>query len=95
MGDGMMMPIDAGVLKSVRKARKVGRRKLAKLTGLTERQISKLEGADVSEVPPEQMVRISGALQVSAVVLSGEEPVTGFDMIPLASRCCTVKGCCG
>ena len=91
----MMLPIDSQVLKSVRKARKVGRPKLAKLTGLTERQISKLEGADISEVPPEQMVRISSALQVSAVVLSGDEPVTGFDMIPLASKCCSIKGCCG
>ncbi|MEO0372002.1 MAG: helix-turn-helix domain-containing protein [Pseudomonadota bacterium] len=91
----MMMSIDAKVLKSVRKARKVGRPKLAKLTGLTERQLSKLEGAVVTELAPAQMMRISDALQVPAVVLSGEEPVSDLDMMPLATPCCSNKGCCG
>ncbi len=37
------LTIDAARLKTVRKARKIGRPKLAKLVGLTERQLAKLE----------------------------------------------------
>ncbi|MEM7732322.1 MAG: helix-turn-helix domain-containing protein [Pseudomonadota bacterium] len=91
----MMMPIDAKVLKTVRKARKVSRPKLAKWTGLTERQISKLEGAAICEVEPAKMMCLSEALQVPAVVLSGEEPVSDMDMVPLSTPCCSNKGCCG
>ncbi|MEM6589742.1 MAG: helix-turn-helix domain-containing protein [Pseudomonadota bacterium] len=91
----MMLPIDANVLKTVRKARKVGRPKLAKLTGLTERQISKLEGAAICEIEPATMTCLSEALKVPELVLSGEEPVSEMDMVPLATPCCSNKGCCG
>lgn len=37
--------LDPARLKTIRKARKIGRPKLARLAGMTERQIARLEGA--------------------------------------------------
>ena len=92
----MTAMIHSGALKAIRTARKVGRPKLAKLTGMTERQIAKLEtsAAEQSEVSDTVMVRISDALKVPSDVLSGETPVCEADMIPMVSTKCA-SGCCG
>lgn len=91
----MMETIDAATLKTVRTARKVGRPKLAKLIGVTERQISKLESAEAGagEIPAFQLMRISEALMVPMAVLSGEDPITEADLRPLSSACCTRCSC--
>ncbi len=45
------LTIDPLRLKTVRKARKLGRPKLAKLVSLTERQLTKLETAKTAPLP--------------------------------------------
>lgn len=86
----------AETLKTVRKARKVGRPKLAKLTGMSERQISKLENANAvhPEITTGMLLRISDALQVPSGVLTGEVDVSEEDMQPLCGTSCS-SGCCG
>ena len=92
----MTAMIHSGTLKTIRTARKVGRPKLAKLTGITERQIARLEtaAAEHSQVSDALMIRLSDALNVSTDVLSGETQACETDMIPMVSSKCT-NGCCG
>lgn len=93
----MSATIDTATLKTIRKARKIGRPKLAKLTGMTERQISRLEANDVgmADIAPGVLTRISDALRVPSAVLTGELPATEEDMKPLSEICCSTPGCCG
>lgn len=86
--------IDAAILKTVRKARKLGRPRLAKMTKLTERQIARLEGAGAGHhaAPDGAAPRIATALQVPVEVLAGDMPLKDADLVP-ASQC--TKGCCG
>lgn len=93
----MTAMIEAGTLKTIRKARKIGRPKLAKLTGTTERQISRLEakGAGPIEIAPGLLMRLSDALWVQAGVLTGDVPLSDADLGPLPATCCSNKGCCG
>lgn len=88
--------IDATILKTVRKARKLGRSRLAKLSGLTERQIAVLEGGTKSsvQVSPQAITRVSEALNVPVGILTGEMELTESDLVPLANSTCT-SGCCG
>ena len=79
------------LLKTVRKARKIGRPRLAKLTGLTERQIARFETG--TGVPSGALAKLSAALQVPESVLTGEEPLADEDLMPAAEGC--TKGCCG
>ncbi len=86
--------VDATRLKSIRKARKIGRPKLAKLTGLTERQLTKLETAKTAMVAETVLLKVSDALQVPLPALTGEIDVSPEDLQPSAVTTCT-SGCCG
>ncbi|RYH02539.1 XRE family transcriptional regulator [Salipiger sp. IMCC34102] len=89
-----MISIEPKRLNQIRRARGLGRPRLAKLSGLTERQIARLEGAISSNdgCTEDVLVRLASALQVQPDTLTGSEPLTTED-IPLArpSRGC---GCC-
>lgn len=88
--------IDAERLKTIRKARKIGRPKLAKLSGLTERKVAKLEAsAGQQETLPEVTIeRLSHALQIPALVLTGDLPMDESDLQAATKSSCT-SGCCG
>jgi len=88
--------IDANTLKTVRKARKIGRPKLAKMAGLTERQIARLEGAGAmgGTFPSDTVLRVAAALQVPAETLTGELDLIDDDLVPASEKQCT-SGCCG
>ncbi len=84
------------ILKTVRKARKLGRSRLARLSGLTERQISRLEGATPikSGLQSDTILRVATALNVPAGVLAGTIPLNDDDLSPASKVTCT-NGCCG
>ena len=88
--------LDAEKLKTVRKARKIGRPKLAKLAGTTERQIARLEtsGAAHGQVSDAMMDRIAAALQVPLGALTGHLDLVDGDLVPASETKCT-SGCCG
>lgn len=83
-------------LKTICKARKLGRQRLAKLSGLTERQIARLEGAGPAEgrLASDVVVKVSGALNVPPDVLTGAMPMSDEDLTPASEAKCT-NGCCG
>ena len=81
-------------IKTIRKARKIGRPKLAKLSGLTERQLSKLETSAGATIAPSALERLSDALQVPLPTLTGEFEVAEDDLTPIATKKCS-SGCCG
>ena len=68
-------------LTQIRKMRGIGRPKLAKLSGLPERQIARLEGAlPLKSEPSEEMLkRLSHALRVRPEAFSGDAPLTDAD----------------
>lgn len=88
------LTIDPTTLKSLCKARKLGRPRLAREAGLTERQVARLEGGGPAQgsVTPEQVVKLSAMLQVSADVLVGAAPLHELDLAPRAKSPCS---CCG
>ncbi|WP_341368373.1 helix-turn-helix transcriptional regulator [Yoonia sp. BS5-3] len=87
--------IDAPTLKTIRKARKLGRPRLARLAGLSERQLSRLEQAAAGAgMQTDTLSRLALALDVPEGVLTGAIPVTEADLTPLAASKCT-SGCCG
>ncbi|MEP2783432.1 MAG: XRE family transcriptional regulator [Pseudoruegeria sp.] len=91
----MTIAIDPTIFKTLRKARKIGRPKLAKLVGLTERQIMRLESTKkAQEVSPLTVERFSAAMQVPAGVLTGELPLVEEDLQQAVKPTCT-SGCCG
>ncbi len=90
----MTATLDAGTLKTVRKARKIGRPRLARLAGLTERQIARLETSAQGAVPQDVLMRLSAALQVPVEALTGALPLIDEDLIPAAQSSCK-NGCCG
>lgn len=87
--------INDSVLKTVRKARKIGRTRLAKLTGLTERQITRLETGKGARISQTALNQISVALQVPPEVFTGEQPITDDDLLPASEVCQTGCSCCG
>lgn len=90
-----MASIDTQILKTIRTSRKIGREKLAKLTGLTERQIAKLESAACpTDVAETWIFRLSLALDVPEAVLTGEVPASDIHKQPLPAKACG-SGCCG
>jgi len=89
-----LLNIQSDRLKAIRKGRKIGRPKLAKLSGLTERKLAKIEGAALFAVPQSTLGKLSTALQVPGPTLTGDFPVTDDDLSPLAKSQCT-SGCCG
>ncbi|MEM1130187.1 MAG: helix-turn-helix transcriptional regulator [Pseudomonadota bacterium] len=88
------MTIDAEKLKTVRKARKLGRPRLARLTGLTERQIARLEGAAPAraDICDGTILRISAVLQVPVEALTGTLPLAEDDLSPASEM--PAKGGC-
>lgn len=86
--------ISADTLKTLRKSRKIGRPKLAKLSGLTERQVARFEGATGSETAAtgEVIARLTAALGVSAEVLIGTSALTDYDLVSAPKPSCS---CCG
>lgn len=90
------LKIAAEKLKTVRKARKIGRPKLAKLTGLTERQIAQLESNGIMHggLSEQAALRISQALDIPMGALTGELALIDEDLKPASQNKCTT-GCCG
>jgi len=90
-----MLTISPERVLELRRARGFGRSKLAKLSGLTERQVARLEGALPwkGELTAGMARRIAAALQVQPDVLLGEQTLTELDLAtaPKASSC----SCCG
>ncbi|MFW2587024.1 helix-turn-helix domain-containing protein [Sagittula sp. SSi028] len=76
-----MTAISPERLTEIRKLRGIGRPKLAKLSGLSERQLSRLEGAlPMKDAPtPEMLTKLSAALRVRAAAFSGDAPLTDDD----------------
>ncbi|MBE1283829.1 MAG: helix-turn-helix domain-containing protein [Rhodobacteraceae bacterium] len=86
--------IDATRLKTIRKARKIGRPKLAKLAGVSERQLAKLEGANGPLLSEAVLRRLSEALQIPLPTLTGEFPLIEEDLEPVAAQPKSCS-CCG
>ncbi|WP_270727177.1 helix-turn-helix domain-containing protein [Shimia sp. Alg240-R146] len=86
------LSIDPQRLKTVRKARKLGRSKLAKMGGITERQLTKLETSKAASLPEPAASRLAAALQIPTQALTGELPLIEDDLQPKST--CT-SGCCG
>ena len=78
-------------LKTVRKARKIGRPKLAKMSGLSERQLARLETTKGLGLPDDFLIRLADALHITPLALTGELDLIDEDLTP--SSTCT-KGCC-
>lgn len=87
--------IDPRTLATLRKARKFGRPRLAKLAGLTERFVTRLEGTAPlkGELTQDMLLRIADALQVRPEVLTGEVALSEMDLLQPVGSCRT--GCCG
>ena len=88
----MMFTIQPKRLTEIRKARGVGRPRLAKLSGLTERQIARLEGAIPSKGidTEDTILRLASALQVRPETLTSTEALTSEDFLVVPqSRCCS------
>lgn len=86
--------IDPCRLKTIRRARKIGRPKLAKLSGVSERQVAKIECGDAASMPEGLLQRFSDALQVPVPVLTGDFPIDISDLGTASVPKCT-SGCCG
>ncbi len=86
--------IDAERLKTIRKARKIGRPKLAKLSGITERQMGRIETAGNAVLDASLVIRLSDALQVPPQTLTGEFQMVAEDLEQAQAPKCT-SGCCG
>ncbi len=80
-------------LKAIRIARKVGRPKLAKQLGITERQLAKIEKSDTAILTTNIISRITKALQISSMTLTGEFPLIEKNLQPIKKPKCT-SGCC-
>lgn len=80
-------------LKAIRKGRKIGRPKLSKLSGLTVRKLAKIEAQTLSTLPQSAVATLSDILQVPAMTLAGDFPLTEEDLKPLSKSKCT-SGCC-
>ncbi|MEM1237703.1 MAG: helix-turn-helix transcriptional regulator [Pseudomonadota bacterium] len=89
--------IDTATLKTVRKARKIARSKLAKLSGVTERQITRLEtNAGAATLPHPAFMRLAAALDIPQPVLTGELALMEDDLVPASElNCESGCGCCG
>ncbi|MCV6593271.1 MAG: helix-turn-helix domain-containing protein [Silicimonas sp.] len=84
--------LDAARVKMIRTARKIGRGKLAKLAGLTERQVARLETSTAPRLDEPVLHRLAEALQVPAPTLTGAFDITAEDLEPVAAKSCS---CCG
>jgi transcriptional regulator with XRE-family HTH domain len=89
-----LIKIDSERLKAIRKGRKIGRPKLAKLSGMTERKLAKIEAETLSILPQSTVAKLADALHVPEPPLTGEVRLTQEDLNPIAKSTCT-SGCCG
>jgi len=89
-----LIEIQSDRLKAIRKGRKMGRPKLARLSGLTERKLAKIESGALPQLPHLTVVMLSQALQVPEPTLTGAFPIDPDDLKPIAKSGCT-SGCCG
>ena len=89
----LQVEIKTGRLKEIRKARKIGRPKLAKQVGITERQLAKIETSETAKISKNEISRLSHALQIPSMTLTGELQVTESDLQPIYKPHCT-SGCC-
>ena len=80
-------------LKAVRKARKIGRPKLAKQVGITERQLFKIETSETVMLTENAVSKLCQALQINIKTLTGEVPMREEDLHPLQKPQC-LSGCC-
>jgi len=80
-------------LKAVRKARKIGRPKLAKQVGITERQLTKIETSEAVMLTENAVSKLCQALQINIKTLTGEVPMLEEDLHPLQKPQC-LSGCC-
>ena len=87
------LQIKTGQLKSIRVAPKIGRPKLAKQVGISERQLAKIEKLETAKLSSNTVSRLSEALQISTMTLTGEFPVAESDLQPIKKPKCTT-GCC-
>ena len=69
-------------LKAIRVARKIGRPKLAKQVGIPERQLAQIEKSETAKLSRNAVSRLSAALQISSMTLTGEFPVVESDLHP-------------
>lgn len=88
------LTIDTTRLKAIRKARKIGRPKLAKLSGLTERRLTKIEATHPCVLPEALVLRLSDILNVPSPTLTGQFPLTEDDLKQANAPTCS-NGCCG
>ncbi|MEP2640429.1 helix-turn-helix transcriptional regulator [Roseobacter sp.] len=89
-----LVEIKSDRLKAIRKGRKIGRPKLAKLSGLTERKLAKIEADTTFMVPQSTVAKLSDALHVPEPTLTGVFPLSQDDLNPIEAPQCT-SGCCG
>lgn len=87
-----MLTLQPDRLQDVRRARGIGRTKLAKLAGLTERQVARLEGAlpMKGELTADVALRLVAALQVQPETLLGDQALTEAELAKPARSC----SCC-
>ncbi|WP_435171685.1 helix-turn-helix transcriptional regulator [Falsirhodobacter sp. 1013] len=87
-----MTSIQPERLNQIRRARGLGRPRLAKLSGLTERQIARLEGAVPARdtCTEDTVLRLASALQVRPEALTSSTPITSEDFLVVPqARCCS------
>ena len=89
-----LIEIQSDRIKTIRTGRKIGRPKLAKLLGLTERKLAKLETEKRATLPQAVVAKLSAVLDVPEATLTGEFTVTQNDVRPVEKSTCT-SGCCG
>ena len=87
------LQIKTGQLKAIRVAQKIGRPKLSKQVGLTERKLAKIEKSETAKLSFNTESRLSKALQISSMTLTGEFSVVESDLHPIEKPECTT-GCC-
>jgi DNA-binding Xre family transcriptional regulator len=87
------LQIKTGQLKSIRVARKIGRPKLVKQVGISEQQLAKIEKSETAEISSNAVSRLSEALQIFTITLTGEFPLAKSDLQPIKKPKCTT-GCC-
>jgi len=80
-------------LNVIRKARKIGRPKLAKQLGISERQLAKIETSETAMLTDHAVSRLSQVLQIRSMTLTGEFSVMDADLQPIQKSPCA-SGCC-
>ena len=93
MGGNMVENLQNRGYKMVVMARKIGRPKLAKQVGITERQLTKIETSEAVMLTENAVSKLCQALQINIKTLTGEVPMREEDLHPLQKPQC-LSGCC-